>query len=177
MLLISFFKSVFNKSKILFFGIVIYILGITYTGIAINQISPFYVWGMYAAPNKSKEAYSFTQITFNNQIIDNLPVYMDFKKGFYNYPFYTYLRYEQLGNHKKFNKNAYNKLNKHPKLYERIINNEEDWTNYFNYYKDFLELKMQKKASNILIEEISINYQSDGKSVEKAKRTLYEFRR
>src|SRR5690625_5588805 len=79
MLLISFFKTIFKKSKILFLGIIIYILGITYTGIAINQISPFYVWGMYATPTKSKDEYSFTQITYNNEIIDNFPVYMDFR--------------------------------------------------------------------------------------------------
>lgn len=175
MLLISFFKTIFKKSKILFLGIIIYILGITYTGIAINQISPFYVWGMYATPTKSKDEYSFTQITYNNEIIDNFPVYMDFKKGFYNYPLYTYLSYEKFSNHESFNKNALNKLGKYPNLYERIISNEKDWERYFIYYKDFLEVRLKNKANSILIEEIKINYQENGKSIKKGKRTLYEY--
>lgn len=162
MLFISFLKSVFYKERRLFILLMVFLTALILTNLSRNQISPFYVWSMYASVNHPQESYNFPVIIYNEETLATEPFYRDFHKMHYQYPLYNYLSYENYGNKDWHAEKAHHWLPKNTELTKKIYPTKEDWNNFFDSYQHLLQLKTNSILYQLQIKNVSVIYDVQG---------------
>lgn len=162
MLFISFLKSVFHKERGLFLLLMAFFTVLILTNLSRNQISPFYVWSMYATVNQPQESYAFPVIIYNDKTLATEPFYRDFYKMHYQYPLYNYLSYKKIGNKDWHAEKATHWLPNSTELIKKIYPSEEDWNTFFDTYQHLLQLKTNAILYQLQIKDVSVIYDAQG---------------
>ena len=161
----SYLYRLFKHNKILFFVVLLFCIGTAFTNLRGNEITPFFVWGMYSKPVKPQPFYTAHRIIVNNNIeVNNINGFMPPTLFYLNAPLKHYVSI--LNNHnidpiqtlfkKKLGTN-YEKIAPHENL---IFNTQERIDGFLPWFARYISTVLQVKVHHLQIIEDRLSYKN-----------------
>lgn len=175
MLFIQFIKSTYQQVPTFFKLWLLYMISLLIISISINQISPFFIWSMYARPESPKSTYNFPIVIYNEQILANEPFYRDFYKMHIQYPLYNFLSYQQAGNKDLHKEKALHVLGSN-KVIHNVYPHEMKWDSFFEQYQKMLFNKTGNILYSLEIKQVEVIFNKNGYPEKADEKTIYEYK-
>jgi hypothetical protein len=148
----------FNKKLFLFFTIFAgFTLICNLTG---NEVTPFYVWGMYSENEVAPKEYEIFKVTENDQLVDYSTGFLPANRFFLLSPL-TY--YFQIKNYEDPTRNfLQKKLNENFSLVEPyaniVLNSSNEFKEFPFWYRRYLQQTTGELVSNYRVELLKTSY-------------------
>ncbi|HEY5390609.1 MAG TPA: hypothetical protein VIJ57_00740 [Hanamia sp.] len=150
----------YNKKLFLFFAFFAFVTIIcNLTG---NEITPFYVWGMYSQKEKPPEYYQIYKITVNDKILDYSTGFFPANRFFLQSPLSYYLEMKENGDplklflQKKMGSKYFYVL-----PYESsVFNSSQNIEKFPGWYKKYLEQTTGQEIKSYKVEVLKAIYDS-----------------
>lgn len=160
----TFLYQVWQHNKKLCYLLIIFSALTIGTNIAGDQITPFFVWGMYSAKEEPVQQYTVLQTTINDSVLVNqykwpicdtrfyltapLAWYKKIKDSNSIDPTYSFLQ-------AKLSPATFEKLGF---LQSSLFNTQQQQNEFFTWYARYLQQVTNKAVHSIRIDEVKVHY-------------------
>lgn len=159
----TFVYQLYIHSKILFLVVLIFCIGTAITNLRGNEVTPFFVWGMYSKPEKPKAYYLANRIIINDSIqINNINGFTPSALFYINSPLRYYITI--VGNNNTdpaqnfFKEKLGNQYKKIQAFEKNIFNTQERINNFLPWYARYLGSLIKQNIQTIEIIEDRLVY-------------------
>ncbi len=148
----------YNKKLFIFF--------IAFAGLSVtcnligDEITPFYVWGMYSAKEVPRKNYEILQITVNDKIVDYSTGYLPANRFFLQFPLihYTLMKDGDDPAETFLKEKLKGKFSIIEPLLPWILNSKEEVQEFPSWYKRYLQQTTGEKVQNFKVEMLEASF-------------------
>ncbi|HUP12747.1 MAG TPA: hypothetical protein VM187_11055 [Niastella sp.] len=160
----TFLYQVWQHNKRLFYMMAVFAILTIGTNLMGDEVTPFFVWGMYSAKEEPVQQYSVLQTTINDSIVLNAYDWPVCDTRFYlTSPLAWYKEIEDNGHvdptwsflQAKLTPERFEKLGF---LHGSLFNNRQQLNSFFTWYARYLTMVTTKPVESIRIDEIKAHY-------------------
>jgi len=155
-----FLYKVYLYNKKLFIFFVAFTVFTVVVNLAGNEITPFFVWGMYSENEVPQDNYEIFKVTANDYIIDYTTGYLPANRFFLLSPLSYYSEMKNSGDPtKKFLERKLKKYFSEVQPYaSKVLNSRKEVEKFPFWYKRYLQQTTGEIIKNYKIEIIKVSY-------------------
>jgi hypothetical protein len=159
----AFLKKVYRYNKNLFVFFVLFSALTLLANLSGDEITPFFVWGMYSENEVPQEQYSIFKLTANDDTIDYSTGYLPANRFFLLSPL-SY--FESSKNNEDptrifLEKKLKNSFSAIEPFANKVLNGEEEFQKFPAWYKRYLQQTTGENISNYKVEILKVHYDAD----------------
>lgn len=148
----------YNKKLFLFFAFFAFVT--IFCNLTGNEITPFYVWGMYSQKEKAPGYYTIFKVTVNDKILDYSTGFFPANRFFLQSPLNYYSNIVEQGDPTRlFLKNKLGSNYSYMRPYESsLFNSKEEINKFPTWYKKYLTQTTGQVIKNFKVEVLGATY-------------------
>lgn len=157
-------KSLFKNDRPLFYVITTYLLFTVFFNLTGDEVTPFFVWGMFSQQEKVKESYDIFEIKVDGEVYDYANIGTDFRRHYTKTPLHYYYKMSKLAEDPtrhffKSKTGAY-----YPDIatfLEPITNDQSEFDAYPAWLDRYLEEVIDRPIQTLEVSVLTVQYQPD----------------
>ena len=158
-----FLKKVYRYNKKLFVFFVLFSALTLLANLSGDEITPFFVWGMYSENEVPQEQYSIFKISVNERPLDYTTGYLPANRFFLLSPL-SY--FESSKNNEDptrifLEKKLENSFSTIEPFANKVLNGKEEFQKFPAWYKRYLQQTTGENISNYKVEILKVHYDAD----------------
>ena len=161
----SYFYRLYRHSKLLFVGILCFSLFTIFFNLTGDEVTPFFVWGMFSEVKQPQESYELYEIKLDGEHFDYTNKLIDFNRFYITGPLNMYRAMKAKGEAPTrafFKEKMGNHYSYVAPVLEPITNDVSQLKDFPAWFKRYVEQSTNKSFQQIQVNLLSVRYAANG---------------